>query len=103
MNISLKSATNQYNRCIRSSALIYGNTAAAYATYIGIYRQRSSLAAYNLSYFMRDDTTSFTNPNKDSNCHGIDECNNKLLNINNDWNTSFEQHVGVLSPQHRTT
>ena len=52
---------------------------------------------------MRDDTTSLTNPNKDSNCHGIDECNNKLLNINNDWNTSFEQHVGVLSPQHRTT
>ena len=60
---------------------------------IGRYRQRSSLAACALSYFMSDDTTSIINPTKGGNYQGIYNCSNKLLNTNNDWNTGSEQRI----------
>ena len=45
---------------------------------------------------MSDDTTSLNNPNKDGNCQGTNDCNIKLLDSNNDWNTivlnSVEEH-----------
>ena len=91
----LNSTAHQYNRCIISSTLIYINIAVGYATDIDGYRQRSSLAACALSYFTSNDITSLINPNKNSNCQGTDDCNNRLLDTNNDWNTSSEQCGGA--------